>query len=162
MAHEDIILKQFEAGDAAWVAQRHGVLYAEHDGFDDSFEPLVASILAKFLTDHDPALERGWVAWEGEKRVGCIFCVKLDAGTAKLRMFLLEPVMRGRGLGKRLLAQCIGFAREAGYQSMTLRTHESHAAACALYARNGFACVESKKVRSFGQDLVEQTWTTAL
>ncbi len=162
MARDDIHLKRFEASDAAWIAERHGALYAEHDGFDESFEPLVASILADFVEGHDTARERGWVAWSDGARVGSIFCVKLDADTAKLRLFLLEPAMRGRGLGQRLLNRCMGFARDVGYARMTLWTHESHRAACALYARNGFTCVSSKPVHSFGQDLVEQTWTTAL
>ena len=162
MSIGEIVLKPFERADAAWVAQRHGALYAQNDGFDDSFEPLVASILVEFVADHDPDCEQGWIAWQGAERVGCIFCVRFDAETAKLRLFLLEPMMRGHGLGRRLLEQCVGFARDAGYRRMTLWTHESHHAACALYARNGFACVASRPVRSFGQDLVEQTWTTAL
>ncbi len=83
-------------------------------------------------------------------------------GVAKLRLFLLEPEARGRGLGQRLLDACLGFARAAGYRRLELWTHESHRAACALYARNGFRLVGSRPVRSFGQDLVEQTWEIPL
>ncbi len=162
MSDDTIILRPFRADDAAWLARRHGMLYAEHDGFDETFEPLVARILAEFLADHDPARERGWIAQRGAERLGSIFCVKLDEETAKLRLFLLEPTARGQGLGQHLLEVCMAFAREARYSRMTLWTHESHEAACALYARNGFTCIEEKKVHSFGQDLVEQTWTVTL
>jgi hypothetical protein len=44
---------------------------------------------------------------------------------------------------------------------MQLWTHESHRAACALYAQNGWQLVSSKPVRSFGCDLVEQSWEIA-
>ena len=88
--------------------------------------------------------------------------MRLDDETAKLRLFLLEPEARGVGLGRRLLATCTGFARAAGYRRMTLWTHESHRAACRLYAADGFTCVESRPVRSFGHDLVEQVWTRDL
>ncbi|NNK78752.1 MAG: GNAT family N-acetyltransferase [Litoreibacter sp.] len=162
MSDETIILRPFRADDAAWLSQRHGALYAEQDGFDETFEPLVAGILAGFLKEHDPDCERGWIAQRGEERLGSIFCVRQDAEIAKLRLFLLEPKVRGQGLGQRLLSQCMHFAREVGYKRMTLWTHESHRAACALYQRNGFTCLSSEAVHSFGVDLVEQTWSVTL
>jgi hypothetical protein len=54
------------------------------------------------------------------------------------------------------------FAAEAGYAEMQLWTHESHQAACALYAAFGWQLVDSKPVRSFGVDLVEQSWKVSL
>jgi GNAT superfamily N-acetyltransferase len=162
MSPEQIEIKEFEPGDAAWIAARHGALYGAHDGFDASFEPLVARILTEFVASHDATRERGWVAWQGDARVGCIFCVALSDETAKLRLFLVEPATRGTGLGRRLLDTCMRFATDTGYNEMTLWTHESHKAACTLYARTGFRCVASTQVHSFGQDLVEQTWTRLL
>jgi GNAT superfamily N-acetyltransferase len=159
----EVVLDGLRIGDAGWLIQRHGELYAQEAGFDASFEPLVARILADFLDAHDPKRERGWIARTGERRLGSIFCVQGPApDAAKLRLFLLEPDVRGIGLGQRLLDTCMGFARGAGYARMTLWTHESHRAACALYARNGFACLASKPVRNFGQDLVEQEWARDL
>jgi GNAT superfamily N-acetyltransferase len=160
---DEVILRDLRIGDAGWLIERHGVLYARDEGFDASFEALVAEILAAFIRSHDPATERGWIAEEAGRRVGSIFCVQSgDPGVAKLRLFLLIPEARGRGLGQRLLDTCLGFARAAGYRRLKLWTHESHRAACALYARNGFACTASYPVRSFGVDLVEQTWEIAL
>ncbi|MFD1193451.1 GNAT family N-acetyltransferase [Seohaeicola saemankumensis] len=154
----DPAFRPFTPADAAWLAERHGTLYAQAEGFDDTFAPLVAGILADFIADHDPAREAGWIVEAGGKAVGSIFCVRLDDHTAKLRLFLLEPVMRGRGLGQRMLAHCMGFARKAGYARMELWTHESHKAACALYAANGWRLAAWKPVHSFGVDLVEQSW----
>ena len=158
-----ITLRDLEIGDIGWLVQQHGELYARDEGFDASFEVLVAEILAAFARARDPACERGFVAVEGARRLGSIFCVKGPApGEAKLRLFLVLPEARGRGLGQRLLDACLGFAREAGYRRIALWTHESHRAACALYARNGFALTASKPVRSFGVDLVEQSWSRDL
>lgn len=152
------IFRHFTPADAPWLAARHGQLYAEHDGFDDTFGPLVAAILADFIADHDPKREAGWIVEDDDQPVGSIFCVRLDDDTAKLRLFLLEPHLRGQGLGQRMLTHCMDFARRAGYRRMELWTHASHIAACALYARNGWRLTASKAVRSFGQDLVEQSW----
>jgi GNAT superfamily N-acetyltransferase len=158
-----LTLRDLEIGDAGWLIERHAVLYARDDGFDATFEALVAEILAAYIRDRDPALERAFIAVEDGRRLGSIFCVRSGAPcVAKLRLFLIEPEARGRGLGQTLLDACLGFAKEAGYHSLRLWTHESHRAACALYARNGFRLTESRPVRSFGRDLVEQTWEIAL
>ena len=156
---QDVTLRPFRADDIDWLVDRHGALYARDEGFDDSFAPLVRSNLEDFVADHDPTRERGWIAEGPQGRLGSIFCVRLDDSTAKLRLFLLEPEVRGLGLGRRLLATCMAFAKGAGYSGMTLWTHESHRAACALYRRTGWTLAASHPVHSFGQDLVEQTWT---
>jgi hypothetical protein len=41
---------------------------------------------------------------------------------------------------------------------MTLWTHASHEAACALYRKAGWRLVRSEPVHSFGVDLEEQTF----
>lgn len=155
-------LRLFQTSDADWVVRQHGMIYARDEGFDETFEPLVAGIVDNFLKSHDPAHERGWIAWEGDMRLGCIFCVRAAAETAKLRLFLVLPDARGQGVGRRLIEACMGFARDAGYTRMTLWTHAEHRAACALYARSGWRLTESKPVRSFGQDLTEQQWDIIL
>ncbi len=155
----DVILRDLEIGDAGWLIQQHAELYARDEGFDHSFEALVAEILADFIRHRDPAFERAFIACRGSVRLGSVFCVRSGvAGVAKLRLFLLRPEARGLGLGKRLLQACMAFARDRGYRKMMLWTHESHHAACALYARSGWRCTASKPVRSFGVDLVEQSW----
>ncbi|MGI3183506.1 GNAT family N-acetyltransferase [Nioella aestuarii] len=158
-----IELRDLAIGDAGWLIQQHAELYAREEGFDASFEPLVAEILADFIRTHDPNCERGWIAWEGDQRLGSIFCVKgPEPGQAKLRLFMLTPAARGKGLGKRLLDSCITYAREKQYREMVLWTHASHRAACALYEKAGFACIDSHPVISFGQPLEEQTWKLKL
>jgi GNAT superfamily N-acetyltransferase len=152
-------LRDLEIGDAGWLVEQHAVLYARDEGFDATFEALVAEILAAYIRDHDPSCERAFIAVEEGRRLGSVFCVRSgESGVAKLRLFVLLPEARGRGLGQRLLDACLGFARDAGYIRLRLWTHESHRAACALYARNGFRLTESVPVRSFGVDLVEQSW----
>ncbi len=158
----DLILRDLRIGDAGWLIEQHGVLYARDEGFDESFEALVAEILADYIRNHDSECERAWIAEQDGERLGSIFCVRQDSETAKLRLFLLLPQARGKGVGQRLLSACMDYAREKGYRRMVLWTHESHRAACALYARNGWTLTRSEPVHSFGVDLVEQSWEIAL
>lgn len=163
MTNTDIQFRDLSIGDAGWLIQRHGELYAEHEGFDETFEPLVADILVNFMRHRDPKVDRAWIAHQGPKRLGSVFCVASgEPSVAKLRLFLVEPSTRGTGLGQQLLTRCMDHARATGHHTLRLWTHESHKAACALYAKNGFACTESKPVRSFGVNLVEQTWELPL
>ena len=155
-------LRMYDAGDFHWLVELHRAHYRASDGFDDTFAALVASILKDFDANHDPTWERGWVAEHNGRPLGSIFCVRLTQDTAKLRLFLLEAQARGLGVGRRLLMQCTEFARSVGYRRMQLWTHESHAAACALYARSGWTHTSSKPVHSFGVDLVEQAWEVTL
>ena len=154
-------IRPYAAQDKDWLVDRHAALYAAAEGFDDTFGPLVGRILDEFAASHDPSCEAGWIAQENGRRLGSIFCVRHGPDRAKLRLFLLVPGARGKGLGQALLTQCMTFAQRSGYQGMTLWTHASHEAACALYVKNGWRLTRSEPVRSFGVDLEEQTFEIA-
>jgi GNAT superfamily N-acetyltransferase len=156
-------LRPPSAGDLDWVVAAHGRLYAAEFGWDDTFRALVAGIVVDFVRDFDPALENAWIATLDGAPVGSVFLVRgPDAGTAKLRMLILDPAARGHGLGRRLVRQCEAFAREKGYRRITLWTHSVLLAARALYAAEGYALVASAPHHSFGHDLVEETWVKVL
>jgi DNA-binding MarR family transcriptional regulator/GNAT superfamily N-acetyltransferase len=154
-------LREPRPGDMGWVVQRHGALYHEEHGFDQTFEALVAQIVAEFMERDDPR-ERAWIADVAGEPAGCIFCVRQTEETAKLRLLLVEPDARGMGIGARLVEQCVEFAEQAGYTSMTLWTQSILEDAQRLYRRAGFTMTGSKAHHSFGRDLVDQTWTLEL
>jgi GNAT superfamily N-acetyltransferase len=155
-------IKHLGPGDVDWLVAEHARLYARDEGFDASFATLVREILEDFDATHDPTCERGFIAWDGAQRLGSIFCMRADDTTAKLRLFLLTPDARGRWEGRRLLSDCMNFARNCGYVRMELWTHESHRAACALYEKTGWRLVRTDPKRRFGVDVVEQGWEVDL
>ena len=155
-------VRKARSGDFGWMVERHGVLYAEEYGWDETFEGLVAEIVGAFARAHDPARERAFVAELDGRRAGCVLCVRDDDDSARLRILLVEPWARGHGLGTRLVDECIAFARAAGYTRMVLWTNDVLVAARRIYERAGFTLVEEGRHRAFGQDLVEQTWALDL
>ncbi|WP_369414312.1 bifunctional helix-turn-helix transcriptional regulator/GNAT family N-acetyltransferase [Albidovulum sediminis] len=154
----EVTLHDLGPGDGGWIISRHAELYAQDEGYDQSFEALVAGIVAEFLRTRDPICDRAWIARRGDERLGSVFCVREDEDTARLRLFLLDPRARGIGLGRRMLSACLSHARERGFRRMVLWTHQSHGAACALYASAGFRMTAEAPARAFGCDVVDQTW----
>ena len=153
-----VIIRPLQPGDLGWVVSRHGALYAQEYHWDISFEGFVAQIAADYLKNLDPQKENGWIAEVNGENAGCVFLVKKSDEVAKLRMLLVEPSARGLGIGKRLVQECIHFARQCGYRKMTLWTQSFLLAARHIYQQAGFRLTESAANHEFGQDLISETW----
>jgi GNAT superfamily N-acetyltransferase len=151
-------LRPLQVGDVGWIAHRQGLLYAQEYGWDMSFEALVAQIAAQFVQNLDPVKENAWIAEADGQVVGSVFLVKVSDDIAKLRLLYVEPHARGLGIGQRLTAECIAFARAQGYKTLTLWTNDILHAARRIYQAAGFALVAEEKHHSFGKDLVGQNW----
>ena len=157
-----IVIRPMIVGDFGWVVHRHGALYALEDGWDETFEALVARVVAEYVDKRDPSRESAWIAEVDGAPVGCVFCVKETEDMARLRLLLVEPSARGQGIGKRLVSECIGFAKRAGYSQVTLWTNDVLVAARRIYEAAGFRLVKEEPHHSFGRDLVGQDWLLEL
>lgn len=151
-------------GDLGWMVQAHGELYTAEYGWDSTFEGLVARIVADFAADAGRPGQRGWISEVDGRRMGCVLCVpaddagEIDGATAQLRILLVDPAARGNGIGARLVDECVGFARTAGYTRMKLWTNDPLVAARRIYLSRGFTLVDEEPHHSYGADLVGQTY----
>lgn len=155
-------IREFKSGDLGWVIKRHGELYAANAGFDITFEALVAQIMYEFIEKGGQPKENGWIAESNGLRLGCVFMVADDSSTARLRLMLVEPFARGKGVGQTLIDTAINHARNQGFGKIVLWTQKGLEAACRLYERNNFRLKNSKPDKIFGQDVINQSWELLL
>ena len=157
------LLRQHRPGDMGWVVQRHGELYWREYHYDERFEALVAEIVGKFIQNLDSHRERCWIAEKDGENVGSVFLVKKSASVAKLRLLLVEPAARGLGIGKRLVEECVRFARETGYKKILLWPQSELSAARGIYQATGFRRIAEERHDSWSRKkLVSETWELKL
>jgi DNA-binding MarR family transcriptional regulator/GNAT superfamily N-acetyltransferase len=158
-----VVLRGPRPGDLGWTIERNAAVYAAEFGWDEQYETLVAQIVAEFAATRDPEREAVWIAELDGQRAGCVFCVRDKApDTARLRLLLVDPAARGHGIGRRLVDECIAFARSAGYSELVLWTNDILADARAIYQRAGFELVAERPHHSFGHELTGQDWRLKL
>lgn len=159
----EIVLRPHRPGDMGWVVERHAVLYHEQDGWGAPFEALIAEIVRDFLRRFDPVREACWIAERDGERLGCVFVVEESRSVARLRLLLVEPAARGAGLGRRLVEECIAFARSKGYRKLVLWTHAHLLAAREIYRKTGFRRLPRTEVHdTFGPKAVGEFWELKL
>lgn len=169
-----ITLRTHRADDFDTIISRHGAIYPAEYGWDTtSCAALAARILDDFTANYDPALERCWIAEDGADNnsnfAGCVVLVKdrdgaadADDAVAKLRLLLVEPNARGRGVGKMLVARCVAFAREAGYRRVVLWTQSVLVSARGIYKAAGFRMLRTEEHEMFGAKVVGEFWELVL
>jgi DNA-binding MarR family transcriptional regulator/GNAT superfamily N-acetyltransferase len=155
---EAVALRPYRPGDMGWIVSRHGALYAEEYGWNQEFEAMVAEIAAGFLGNFDPRRERCWIAEQNGEPVGSVALAAETDSAARLRLLLVEPQGRGLGLGRRLVAESLGFARQAGYRKVVLSTFNVLVAARRIYETAGFRLRTEEPQDRFGHRLVEEIW----
>jgi DNA-binding MarR family transcriptional regulator/N-acetylglutamate synthase-like GNAT family acetyltransferase len=157
-----ILLRFAQSGDFGWIIHRHGALYRQEYGWNEEFEGLVAEIVGKFIRKYDEKSERCWVAERDGEIIGSVMLVRRSETVGQLRLLLVEPSARGLGVGKRLVEECIRFARHVGYRKVTLWTNDVLHAARHIYEEAGFLLVKEEKQSRFGAELTTQIWDLKL
>jgi ribosomal protein S18 acetylase RimI-like enzyme len=152
-----------QPGDLGWIVWQHGEVYAAQFGWDTDVEVMIVKVVSDYAGSRDERA-RAWIAEVDGGRIGCIMCVPQpdDPRVAQLRTLLVTPDGRGLGAGTALVDTCVTFAREAGYDAMTLFTSANLGSARRLYEAAGFRLTAEEPQHLFGHDLVGEYWRLEL
>lgn len=129
-------------GDIGALIALHGVLYANEYGYDHSYEGYVARTFAEAMADFRRGRDALWVVEDAGRVLGSIAMLARPNGEMQLRWFLLDPSLRGQGLGRRLMDAALGFARGAGCRRVYLLTVSGLDTSAHLYESYGFVRTE--------------------
>jgi GNAT superfamily N-acetyltransferase len=155
------VLRSHSLVDLDWIIQAHKA-HSKVRGFNEEFGVMVEGIVGDFARNHDPKWEHCWIAETDGEPAGCVFLVKRSEALAQLRLLFVDRRARGLGIGRRLVEECVIFARNAGYRKITLGTNDIATTARHLYEKAGFQLVDSKPRRVFGRDMMDETWEREL
>lgn len=156
---DSFLLRQHQPGDLGWIVSRHGVLYSNECNYDERFEAMVAGIVADFIEHFDSKRDHCWIAEKDGERIGSVILTHKSAKVAKLRVLIVEPSARGLGIGRRLVQECVRFARQAHYKKVELWTQRELQSARKIYEQEGFQLVKEQRHQNWGRDdLVAETW----
>ncbi|KAI0969041.1 acyl-CoA N-acyltransferase [Xylaria arbuscula] len=141
-------IRMHQPGDMGLIIHQHVILFGRQFGWGSKFEADVARTTADFLEHFDPSHERAFIAESAAEPAAFLGSVavlkhRTEADTAQLRFLLVDPAARGTGLGARLVAECVRFAREDGYAKIVLWTFSALEGARRLYLRAGFRVVST-------------------
>jgi DNA-binding MarR family transcriptional regulator/N-acetylglutamate synthase-like GNAT family acetyltransferase len=154
-------IRTFRTGDLATIAARQSILYEAY-GWKREMEILQGEVTTAFLRDFKPGREQCWVAERAGMMAGAVLLVDAGGNVGQLRLLHVEPWARGAGIGKALVAECVRFAREAGYETVRLWTHTVLAPARHIYEAAGFRIVATEVHHEFGKPEQGETWELAL
>lgn len=159
-------MKDYPPGLIGAVSALFGQTIAASHGVDWTLDAMIAEEQCSFFRRFDPERDRVWVAMENEAPRGALTIdgPRPESGrdAARLRFFILDESLRGRGLGRHIMDQAMQFCREKGYQRLFLTTLPGLDAAMRLYAGQGFRQVGKNEQTFHGSEFPEITFETYL
>jgi DNA-binding MarR family transcriptional regulator/N-acetylglutamate synthase-like GNAT family acetyltransferase len=154
-------IRTFRTGDLAMIAARQSILYEPY-GWARPMEILQGEITTAFLRDFKPGREQCWIAERAGRMAGAILLVDAGDNVGQLRLLHVEPWARGLGIGAALVAECVHFGREAGYERIRLWTHSVLLSARRIYEAAGFSIVSTAIHHEFGKPEQGEIWELPL
>ena len=161
-ANDVITIRPFTQSDIEYVISRHKTLYYAERHLSGTFSAYVDEIVYRFVENFDARTDCLNILECNGVPAGSIAIAKADTETAQLRFFMLEPEMRQRGYGNRLMEMALAFCREKGYRKVFLLTITAQVIARHVYETHGFHKTASWDKSEWGDGVIEERWEKTL
>ncbi|AOT68982.1 bifunctional helix-turn-helix transcriptional regulator/GNAT family N-acetyltransferase [Geosporobacter ferrireducens] len=157
-----ISIRPFTPSDIEYVISRHKTLYYAERHLSNVFFNYVDRIVYQFANNFNPKTDCLNILECNGNPAGSIAVVKAEDKIAQIRFFMLEPEMRGRGYGNKLMDMALDFCREKKYKHVFLLTISAQVIARHIYERRGFRKTDSYDKSEWGESVVEERWDLEL
>ncbi len=161
-ANDVITIRPFKQSDIEYVISRHKTLYYAERHLSGTFSEYVDEIVYEFVEQFNPETDCLNILECNGVPAGSIAVKKAEERIAQLRFFMLEPEMRRRGYGNRLMDMALDFCRNKGYETVFLLTITAQVVARHIYETHGFYRVSSADKSEWGEGVVEEYWELGL
>ena len=149
------VRRELRPGDLGRIIAHHGDVYSAGWGVNEEFEAHVAAAVAKVAARGWPGERDGlWIVERDGRHAGSLALTEEPDGSAFVRFFVLDPDLRGHGLGRRLLGELFQLAHALGYERVGLETFSDLTAAAHLYREHGFAVISDDTRPRWGRDSI--------
>jgi len=157
-ANDVITIRPFIQSDIEYIISRHKTLYYAERHLSGTFSTYVDDIVYRFVENFNADTDCLKILECNGVPAGSIAIAKVDEKTAQLRFFMLEPEMRQRGYGNRLMDMALEFCREKGYEKVFLLTITAQVIARHVYETHGFYKTGSFDKSEWGDGVIEERW----
>jgi DNA-binding MarR family transcriptional regulator/GNAT superfamily N-acetyltransferase len=152
---------ELKPGDLGYLIYLHGKLYAAESGYTLEFEGYVAKTFYEFVEHYDHVNDKIWLASYNDEIVASIAILKRSKDEAQLRWFLVHPMFRGTGVGRKLLETALSYCAQR-FRRVYLLTADTQHKAIAMYQKAGFTLTSSTAVEQWGKRLREERYDLIL
>ncbi|EAQ41031.1 GNAT family N-acetyltransferase [Polaribacter sp. MED152] len=144
MTSEDFIIREIQPKDDAALAKviREVILEMGAPKVGTAYEDKATD---NMYQQYQKPTSIYYVVTHNNKVVGGAGIAQLDnfeGSTCELQKMYFLPIARGKGLGSKLIKQCLDKAKDLGFTNCYLETLPYMQAAVKLYKRNGFINLE--------------------
>lgn len=161
-ANDVITVRPFKQSDIEYVISRHKTLYYAERHLSGTFSDYVDRIVYDFVARFDSGTDFLNILECNGVPAGSIAIKKADEKTAQLRFFMLEPEMRQRGYGNKLMDMALNFCRSKRYEKVFLLAITAQVVARHVCESHGFYKVSGEDKSEWGEDVVEELWELIL
>lgn len=175
-ADDFVVFEGYTTGLIGRITSLEAAFYQEHWQLGRTFETVIASGLSAFFHRYETGVDAFFrvmhhrdgepcPGYPGETIMGSLAVDRSGreiVGEVALRWFFLHPSLHGQGLGKALMEQAVGFARQTGAHEMVVETFEGLDAACGIYESFGFVLEARWAGLQWGRSLPERRYRLKL
>jgi ribosomal protein S18 acetylase RimI-like enzyme len=160
-----VIHRDLGPGDIDAIVDLHDRVYRGKYGADDAWIQAIHSAIERAVQrgwPRDAALGSVWLVRRDGRLVGALALVLECPRVGSLDWFVLDPELRGRGLGRRLVADLVADAQARGMEKLKVETFSKLTAAARIYRAAGFSVVWQREMDWRGERVTHQLYTLTL
>jgi GNAT superfamily N-acetyltransferase len=163
--HDVVIRRELAPGDVDAIVDLHARVYRTEYGADEHWVQAIRFAIEAAVRrgwPREAALGSVWLVQRDRRLVGSVALVLECPRVGNVDWFVLDADVRGRGLGRRLVADLVADARDRRMEKLKVQTFNKLTAAARIYRAAGVSVVWQREADWHGERVMHQLYTLTL